>query len=248
MPEHYDLEEFRTRRFGYQPGQGVAFMGRTQYAGKTTLAFALMDAVASPDLPATVFCMKSRDRVVSALTRRLEFIETPSWPPKKKLGNWRPRGHTLWPRQTLDDVDRDSAWMTRQFNAALLWYQKHPPGIVFADELQGLLAELELRKRLRAVITRGGVAGLGLWWANQKASGVREAPLDGYFLNSPVWTFMAKDPDERNLDRYSAISAGIPPEEIHRQVLKLDRFSWLGIQRDLPAWCVIDAYDPAWAI
>lgn len=246
MPEHYSLEEFRHRRFGYRPGQHVAFFGRTQYAGKTTFAFALLDAIASSELPATVFCMKTQDRVVSALTRKLGLIETPSWPPRKHLGNWRPRGHTLWPPQSLTDPAADAARMSAEFGRALLWHQRHTPGVVFADELQGLLAELELRARLRAIITRAGGAGLGLWYANQKASGVREAPMDGYFLNSPTWTFMAKDPDENNLDRYSGISAGIPARDIEREVLKLEQYSWLGIQRDYPAWCVIDSYDPAW--
>jgi hypothetical protein len=250
VPEHYDLDRFRHNVFapGYRRGQHMFFMGRTQFAGKTTMAFALLDAVTEPDFPGTVFCMKTQDRVVSALTRRLGYIETPHWPPPRKLSNWHPRGHTLWPPQALKNPEADEARLEREFDAALLWHQRHVPGIVFADELQGLVALKKLRARLRAVVTRAGGAGLGLWYANQKATGIREAPIDGYFKNSPTWTLMARDPDERNLDAYSDISAGIPAKSIHEQVLKLDRNSWLAINRDGPYWCVVDAYDPAWKV
>lgn len=248
MPEHYALDEFRHRRFPYKRGQHVGFLGRTQFAGKTTLAAALLDSVASPELPATIFCMKSQDRVVSALTRKLGFEETPTWPPRRRLRNWHPRGHTLWPRQSLTDVAADQRHMTAQFDQALLWHQKHTPGIVFADELQGLLVELQLRARLRAVITRAGGAGLGLWWANQKGSGTRDAPIDGYFLNSIAWAFMSKDPVEQNIERYSQISAGIPARDIYRETLKLDPYSWLAVYSPAPWWCVVDAYDPEWNV
>lgn len=256
MPEHYDLDRFRHNIFAPDylkavargDGKHVFFMGRTRYAGKTTTAFALLDAVTSPELPGTVFCMKSKDRVVSALTRRLGYIETPTWPPRRQLTNWHPRGHTLWPPQGLKDPDADDDRLEREFNAALLWHQKHSPGIVFADELQGLNGLKKVRSRLRAVVTRGGGAGLGLWYANQKASGTREIPIDGYFKNSATWTFMAKDPDDSNLQAYSDISAGIPAKYIQEQVLKLDRNSWLAINRDGPYWCVVDAYDPRWAV
>lgn len=250
MPEHYDLDRFRHNIFApnYRRGQHVFLMGRTQFAGKTTMAFALLDAVTSPELPGTVFCMKTQDRVVSALTRRLGYIETATWPPARRLSNWHPRGHTLWPRQGLKDPDADEARLEREFDASLLWHQKHTPGIVFADELQGLNGLKKVRKRLRAVVTRAGGAGLGLMYANQKASGTRDIPIDGYFKNSATWTFMARDPDENNLQAYSDISAGIPAKSIEEQVLKLDRNSWLAINRDGPYWCVVDAYDSKWAV
>jgi hypothetical protein len=107
VPEHYALDEFKAKRFGYGSGQHAAFFGPTQLAGKTTLGFALLDSVASPEMPATVLCMKHRDRTVATWTKRLEFRETPSWPPKplvKEMFGNRPRGYTLWPPQTLTNV------------------------------------------------------------------------------------------------------------------------------------------------
>src|SRR5260221_12203840 len=97
MIQHFGIEEFRTRRFNYRPGEHVAFFGPTQEAGKTTMAYALLEKTASPELRATTLCMKHRDRVVSAWTLRLEVVGTPSSPPKINVSERQPASHELWP-------------------------------------------------------------------------------------------------------------------------------------------------------
>jgi len=247
--QHFGIEEFRTRRFGYRPGEHVAFFGPTQQAGKTTMAYALLERVTSPELRATTLCMKHRDRVVAAWTRRLGFVETPSWPPKTKLGNRHPPGHTLWPRQSLTDIDADNALLEREFRKAIIFNRGHIPSITHANELYGLLAELGLRKLLTAVITRDSVAGHGLWYETQKPSGTQGVSVPGFFFNSAAWMFLSNDGDERNRARYAEISCGISPAAIDREVLRLDPYSWLCIHRGSPpSWCVIDAYDPSLAV
>lgn len=249
MPEHFDLEDFRDRHFDYQPGHHVAFFGPAQQAGKTTTAFRLLQAIASPELPATVLVMKHRDKNVAKWTRDLGFRETPGWPPERKVadlrifGGTKPPGHTLWPPQTLTDVDADNARLEAEFTKAIQHNRMNTPSITFADELYGLIAELNLRKLLTAVVTRDGVAGHGMWYASQKPSGTQGVSIPGFFFNSAEHMFLGRDGEERNRVRYGEIGCGISPAEIERQTLKLDPFSWLYIRRTGPQWAIVDAYD-----
>lgn len=249
MPEHFDLPAFTARHFDYRPGHHVAAFGPTQQAGKSTLMFQLLDAVASEELPATVLCMKHRDKTVARFTREMGFRETPSWPPVTKVselgifGGRKPRGYTLWPPQTLTDTEADNARLQAEFTKAIIHNRRRVPSITFADELYGLIAELNLRQLLTAVVTRDSGAGHGMWYASQKPSGTQGISMPGFFFNSAEHMFLSRDGEERNRKRYGEIACGISPAEIERQTLKLDPFSWLYIRRTGPQWAVIDAYD-----
>lgn len=247
MPEHYALDEFIDRRWTYRAGHHVAFFGPTQISGKTTTAFQLLKSVVGPELPATVLVMKHRDRTVARFTQELEFRETPVWPPKPLLKEYfgnKPSGYTLWPRQSLSNVEADNAHLAAQFQAALVHNRLHTPSITFADEIYGLMAELELKKLLTAIITRDSGAGHGLWYATQKPSGTQGVSIPGFFFNSAEHMLLANDGDERNRARYSEIACGISPTTIEREVLRLGPYNWLYIQRTGPHMAVIDAYDP----
>src|SRR5260221_632917 len=249
MIQHFGIEEFRTRRFNYRPGEHVAFFGPTQEAGKTTMAYALLEKTASPELRATTLCMKHPDPVVSAWARRVGVVGTPRWPPENKPLKPPPAGHTLWPRQSLTDVEADNALLEREFTKAIVYNRGHTPSITHANELYGLLAELNLRKLLTAVVTRDSIAGHGLWYETQKPSGTQGVSVPGFFFNSAAWMFLSNDGDSLNRHRYGEISCGIDPASIERETLRLQPFSWLCIHRGSPpSWCVIDAYDPALAV
>jgi hypothetical protein len=252
LPEHFDLDEFRSKRFHYRAGHHLAAFGPTQIAGKTTLAFSLLEQVVHDELPATVLVMKHRDRTVSGWTQRLGFQETPQWPPHKKLtevlSRDKPRGYTLWPRQTLTNVEADNARLEREFKAAITHNLGNTPSITFADEIYGLIAELDLRTLLTAVVTRDSGAGHGLWYASQKPSGTQGVSMPGFMFNSAEHMFLSRDGEERNRVRYGEIACGIDPREIERQTLALQPFSWLYIRRSGPVMCVVDAYDSALAM
>lgn len=249
MPERFSLETFRTRHFDYQAGHHVAAFGPSQQAGKTTTAFQLLDAVASAELPATVLVMKHRDKTVARFTREMGFHETRSWPPQRKFsemrvfGGEKPRGYTLWPPQTLTNVKADNERLEREFRAAIIHNRKHVPSVTFADEIYGLIAELNMRQLLTAVVTRDSGAGHGLWYASQKPSGTQGVSMPGFLFNNAEHMFLSKDGEERNRRRYGEIACGISEAEIERQTLKLDPFSWLYIRRSGPQWCIVDAYD-----
>jgi hypothetical protein len=258
MPERFDLQTFRTRHFDFKPGHHVAFFGPTGQAGKSTTAFQLLDAVAGEESPATVLVMKHRDRVVAHFTRELGFRETPVWPPVNKLGEMRvfggskPRGYTLWPPQTLTNVRADNLRLAREFTGAITANRRHTPSITFADEIYGLMAELNLpqdgypmRSLLTAVVTRDSIAGHSLWYATQKPSGTQGISIPGFFFNSAEHMFLSKDGEERNRKRYGEIACGISHSEIEKQTLRLDPYSWLYIRRTGPQWAIVDAYDPA---
>lgn len=251
MPEHYDLEVFRRRHFGYQDGHHAAFFGPTQQAGKTTTAFALLEAVTDEERPGIVLCKKHTDRVVAHWTKRLGFRETPSWPPQKKigelLGGSKPPGYTVWPRQSLSDPVADRKLLEGEFRKAIVHNRKHRPSITFADELYGLIAQLHMRELLDEVVTQDSGSGHGLWYASQKPSGTQGISIPGHFFNSAEHMFFSKDGEERNRQRFGEIACGIDPREIERETLALDPFSWLYIRRTGPQWCIIDAYDPALA-
>ena len=262
MPEHFDLETFRTRHFDYRDGHHVGVFGPTNISGKSTLSFALLESVKrfDPDINVTTLVMKHRDRVVAHWTKRLGFRETPSWPPEKKFSELKPfgsspPGYTLWPPQTLSDVEGDNKRLATEFSKAITYNRKNTPSITFADELYGLLAELSgikdtpsLRPLLTAVVTRDSIAGHGLWYASQKPSGTQGISVPGFFFNSAEHMFLSKDGEERNRKRYGEIACGIDPGEIERETLKLDPFSWLYIRRSGPEWAVVDAYDPRFTV
>jgi hypothetical protein len=250
MIQHFGLEEFRTRRFVYRSGHHLAAYGPTQQAGKSTLIMALLEIVAIQlGIRSTVLCMKHSDKVVSHWTRRLNFVETPCWPPRPKLGHLHPPGHTLWPRQSITNVEADNALLKREFTQAILWNRTHVPSVTVADEIYGLIAELQLRTLLTAVITRDSGAGHGMWYASQKPSGTQGVSMPGFLFNSSQHMFLSNDGEKRNRVRYGEIACGIDPQAIEREVLRLAPFSWLYIRRGSPPfWCVVDAYDPGLAV
>jgi hypothetical protein len=247
MPEHFGLADFLTHRFDYRPGQHIAIFGPTQIAGKSTLGWTILGHIAQvhPEIGLTSLVMKHRDRVEAEWTKRLNFQETPTWPPVRKLGQWNPAGHTVWPHQSLTDPDRDNALLEREFRKAITHNRTHTPSLTRVGELYGMLAELHLRTLLTAVVTRDSVAGHGLMYESQKPSGTQGISIPGFFFNSAEHMLLSKDGEQRNRTRYGEIACGIDPQAIERETLALDPFSWLYIRRSGPAWCVVDAYDPA---
>lgn len=232
-------EEFLASYFGYRPGEHVSLIGPTQAAGKTTLAYQLLERAASPSLPAVALVMKPRDRTVSAWTERLGWREVNTWPPHRWPWQDRPAGHTLWPRHTMTDVGADNAHLADQFRRAILDTYKRGNGIVFGDEVYGLCVELGLSPELTAMWTRGGGMGAGLWSATQKPSGTQAGSIPSFVYNSATWTFLSRDPDKRNRDRFAEIG-GVDGRYVGDIVLTLQKYEFLCIHRD-GYMCIIGA-------
>ena len=213
MLEHVDLETFRHEIWAPQPGDGVLFAEPTQ-GGKTHTAFSLLE-VTPHDKPPIALIMKPRDPTPAKWGERLGWKEVQTWPPPPRLLRREPPGYMLWPKHemTLDpeSLARTNANLKIQFQRALLDTYKGGDRIVFADEIYGLLADLELQKELTALWTRGAGMGAGLWTGTQKASGTTQASIPGHAFNSPMHLFLGKDPDKRARDRAGEIG-GVDPQ------------------------------------
>src|ERR1039458_501454 len=92
----YGREEFCRNRFDYRAGQHVVFGGPSQMAGKTTLAFDLLEYVATPELPAYVAVSKPDDKVSTQAGKRLGFRRVSSWPPDRKFNEIEAFGGARW--------------------------------------------------------------------------------------------------------------------------------------------------------
>jgi hypothetical protein len=199
--------------------------------GKTTLAFQLLQRTARPDLPAVVLVMKPRDATPAAWTRYLKFKEVSTWPPPP-VRPWQeqPAGYTLWPRHTFV-VEADNAHITSQFKEALQWCYRRGNCIIFADEVYGIVAELEgLTPDLIALWSRGGSMGAGLWAATQRPAGSQGHGVPGFMYSNSTHLFLSKDPDVASRRRYGEIG-GVNPKLIEDAVMGLKKYEFLYIHR-----------------
>lgn len=213
----YDRTEFLTRRWDYQPGQHVTAIQPTG-GGKTYWMYQLLQHTG---MPAVTLVMKPKDPEPARWTRILGYKEIPSWPPPPRWP-WqeRPAGYTLWPRQSLTDIDADEALMKREFSAALTHVYSHGEQIAFADEVGGL-CELRLQKQLKALWTRGRSMHAGLWCATQKPSGDQGGPpVPTYLYSAASHLFLGYDQTKANRQRFGEIG-GVDPRMVEDAVMQL---------------------------
>lgn len=229
----------------YEAGQHVALIGPTR-CGKTTVAYELLDAIATPELPAFVLVIKPRDDVVRDWSKLAGFKKTESWPPiwsrgwtekSGGLGKKR-RGWVFWPRHSLRDIRQDNKTLSRQCRIILTECYRRGDRIVFADEIVGLSKELNLEPELNAIWTRGGAMGCGLWAASQRPY---HAPMAMYSQSEHLLLF--KDPDKRDTDRFKEIG-GVDPDLVEDIVFDLKKHEFLYIGRSMAD----DGVSPALAI
>lgn len=232
----------------YNPGEHVALIGPTQ-SGKTTIAYQLLDKLATSELPAVVLVMKPRDQVVKDFSKLSGFKKTETWPPitqrgvSQKSGGFlkRRRGWVFWPRHSLDNIDLDDRRLERQFRQVLTDCYKRGDRIIFADEVVGLAKELHLEQELNAVWMRGASMGCGLWAATQRPF---HAPLHMYEQSQHLILFNI--PDARSRKRFEEIS-GVDPELVGDTVMRLPKHEFLYIGRTMaddgvsPAMAIVDA-------
>jgi hypothetical protein len=242
--------EFLTQYWDYKPGQHVSLIAPSQ-DGKTTLAFQLLAHTATPKLPAIVFVMKPRDPTPAAWASHLGYPESESWPPEQlqrmrlpwQNRDDKPSGYVLWPRHTFV-VEVDKATMAREFRKALNWAYSHGDCIVFADEIYGLIAELDLQDEAIAIWSRGSGMHCGLWGATQRPSGSQGKGVPGFMYSNSWHLFFSRDPDVRSRQRYGEIG-GVDPRLLAAVIdkLKLHQFLWInkGDGKGGPYLAIIDA-------
>lgn len=197
-----ERDDFLRHYWSYNAGEHVTSIMPTG-GGKTYMMCQLLQRT---PVRGVMLVMKPRDPEPAEWTERLGYREIPHWPPPARWP-WQeaPRGHTLWPRQSLRDLDADEDLLRDQFGRALMDVYRHGDQVVFADEVAGL-CELRLQKPLKALWTRGRSMGAGLWAATQKPSGDQGGPpVPTYLYSAASHLFLGYDQTKSNRKRFAEI-------------------------------------------
>lgn len=238
----FPREEFLNERWNYQPGEHVSLTAPTQN-GKTTMMFDLLQHTDTSwcSVPPVMLVAKPEDPVVRAGLAQVGYQLTERWPPRRKWFQEKPAGYALWPKH-LKDVDDEvnNAHLARIFRPAMseLFWRGHT--ITIADETYYLCVVCGLAVPLTRNWTQGGGMGSGTWDGTQKPSGTQQGSIPTFRYNSSTHTFLGRDPDKRNRDRFADIS-GVDSRFVAETVMTLRKFEWLYIHRDGPTMCIVEA-------
>lgn len=236
-------DQFASRHFDYKPGHHVVFAGPTQRAGKTTLAFKLLEYVATPELPAYVAVAKPRDPQTEKEGKRLGFRRVSEWPvPPRTREIWegKPPGYLVWPRfgDMNTDVETASRVTARLMGNVYTSGVKGKQAILVMDDTVVKSKIFGLDKEMTTIIAMGGAMGIGGWFFVQKPTDAGRAALWSYPNSEHL--FLSKDPEKRNRIRYNEIG-GFDSNRVYDAAQLLKPFQFLYLERTHGYMCVVDA-------
>lgn len=237
-------EEFASRRFHYKPGQHVVFAGPTQKAGKTTLAFQLLQYTATPDCPAFVAVSKPDDPVTREWGERLRYRTVKTWPVERKVSElWdgKPSGYIIWPDfSDIDgDADRASAVIGALLRDRYAKGVKKEKGIVVMDDTVTKSRLLRLDRYMKTHIAMAGAMKLGGWYFYQKPTD--SGPTSLWAFENAFHKFTSGGPgtDRRARERYDEIG-GFDRGQVQEILQKLKSFEFLYTNMD-GEMCIVGA-------
>lgn len=240
----FGRQEFRTYRWVYKPGQHVVFAGPTQRAGKTSLAFQLLEVTASPSVPAYVAVSKPTDKVTSEEGARLGYrrVSDYPFPPKIKemFAEGKPSGYLIWPDMTNPETAMQNASdvTSRLIDGVYADGAKRKKCILVLDDTVTKSKVLGLDRQMVMIITMSGAMGVGGWFFVQKPSDAGKAALWSYPNAEHV--FLSKDPVKRNRDYYNDIG-GFDSNVVGRVSMSLKPFQFLYLERSHGYMCIVDS-------
>lgn len=235
--------EFAANRFDYKAGQHVVFAGPTQRAGKSTLAFQLLEYTATPEMPAYVAVCKPSDPVSAREGKRLGYRRVTEWPPSPTLRQYfehKPTGYLVWPK--FGDMSTDVETATR-VTAQLMGdiytkgaRDKH--AILVLDDTVIKSKVMGLDREMTTIIAMAGAMGVGGWFFVQKPTDAGKAALWAYPNSEHV--FLSKDPEKRNRIRYNEIG-GFDSNRVYNAMQELRPYQFLYLERTHGYMCVVDS-------
>lgn len=237
--------EFAENRLHYKAGEHFVFAGPSK-RGKTKLAFDLLSAVATPELPAYVVVSKPTDDVTEEEGLKLGFRRVSDWPVPKKLNElWdgRPRGYLIWPHfGNLNSDMMRAASITARFMedryTASARKEKHSAGIMVMDDTMVKAKVMRLDGQMVTILAMAGAMKIGLWVFIQKPTDSGRTTLWAY-ENGDHFA-IAKGGDSNMVKRYTEI-AGEHGPIVKAVVPTLDRYQFLYFHRAMGYICIIDA-------
>ena len=231
--------------FPYKPGEHVVFGGPSTH-GKTTLAFDLMEWIATPDFPAYLAVSKPSDPVTKTRGAELGFRVVQDWPPPPKLqemmGGKKPSGFVVWP--PFGDLNADMARCAEVTERLLMdRYSagasgKNKGGLLVMDDTMVKAKVMGLDRPMVTILAMAGAMKLGLWIFVQKPTDSGRTTTWGY--EQATHLFFTKGGDERMLRRYVEILGENGP--IARKVIPtLEHFQFLYVHKVEGWMCIVEA-------
>lgn len=236
--------DFCCNRWDYSPGQHVVFAGPTQRAGKTTLAFKLLEYTATPEFPVYVAVSKPTDKVTSQEGMRLGYRRVSDYPFPPRAREWlkegRPAGYLIWPdmKDPETAMPNCSAVTSRLIKGVYAKGADHKKGILYLQDTVTKSKVLGLDREMVMVITMSGAMGIGGWFEVQKPSDAGKAALWSYPNAEHV--FISKDPVKRNRDYYRDIG-GFDGNVVDRVSMSLEPYQFLYLERSHGYMCIVDS-------
>jgi hypothetical protein len=244
MPERFSRDVFAREIFAhaYEDGQHVLFAGPTQMAGKSSLAFQLLEHVASPERPVYVLVSKPKDPVTKREMTRLHYRLVKTWPaPRKIQETWdgKPSGYVIWPQFGDIDTDADKASGIFRLLLADRYARgvKDEKGIIMCDDTVVLSKLMGLDRIMTTHIAMAGAMDVGGWYFVQKPTDSGRASVWAY--GNSAHKFISHESDTRNRRRYDEIS-GFDTSLVANIARELDpyEFLYLNNKREM---CIVEA-------
>jgi len=216
-------------------------------AGKTTLAFKLLEYTASPDMPAYVAVSKPKDPVTATEGARLGFRRVDTWPVPvrvSELWDGKPPGYLVWPPFGDIDLDVDRAHTVHGSLFRDLYKRGTKDGkkaeraILVADDTVVKSKLLNLDRYMTTHIAMAGAMDLGGWYFVQKPTGSGNASIWAY--GNSAHLFLSRDADKRNRIRYDEIG-GFPSGDVADATMNLEPYQFLYLCRMDGSVAIVDS-------
>ena len=240
----FPREEFAQERWTYKPGQHVVFAGPTQRAGKTTLAFKLLEYTATPDLPVYVSVSKPTDKVTTEEGARLDYRRVADYPftPKFKelLREGKPSGYLVWPDMTdpATAMSNASGVTSRLIDGVYSDGAKKKKCILFLQDTVTKSKVLGLDTKMVMILTMSGAMGVGGWFEVQKPSDAGKAAIWSY--PNCEHMLISKDPVKRNREYYNDVG-GFYGKIVGDASMSHKPYQFLYLERSHGYMCIVDS-------